>query len=69
MAVFFAQKLKEYMTATNNAWPPELIKDYVQTQQLYEDTHHGWPCGWIPGLWKRLLLTWSIAVGVVTIMT
>lgn len=48
MAAFYAKSLKEYMT--NGGWAPELIKDYVNTQQLYEDTHHEGLCGWIPGL-------------------
>jgi RHS repeat-associated protein len=30
-------------------WPPGLVRAYNETQNLYEDTHHGVPCGLTPG--------------------
>jgi hypothetical protein len=33
----------------NNA-PEDLMREYWLTQSDYESTHHGWPCGWIPGI-------------------
>lgn len=49
MAAFYAKSLKDYMM-NPDGWPDPVKKGYNNAQQNYEDTHHGWPCGWVPGL-------------------
>jgi hypothetical protein len=48
MAASYAASLKQYMT-DGSGWSPELGKDFVNAEQLYEDTHHEGLCGWFNG--------------------
>ncbi len=45
----YANSLKNFIM-NPDGWPDDIKKGYSQAQQDYEETHHGWPCGWIPGL-------------------
>lgn len=47
-AANYAKRLKDHILDPNG-WSEKLKRDYMEAQQNYEDTHHGW-CTFTPGL-------------------